>query len=106
MRAGLLREPILFQKRERIQSPSGAYTSKLVIKLRTKCYKLRERSIGRETNAKEEFYERDLRVQCRDNPLIEDSTDVMFQNKSYRILLIDKQIQDKTVIIHLKLNNE
>lgn len=106
MRAGLLREPILFQKRERIQSPSGAYTFKMVILLRTKCHKLRERPIGIEINAKEEFYEQDLRVQCRDNPLIDASTDVMFQNKSYRILLIDKQIKDKSVIIHLKLNNE
>ena len=106
MRAGLLRERITFQKRERIQTASGAYSDKLSNLLVTKCYKLKQRPLGKEVNANEEFYERELRIQCRENPVIEQATDVIFQNRSYRILLIDNIIQDRTVIIHLKLNNK
>lgn len=107
MRAGLLREHVTFQKRERVQTASGAYSDSLKILLRTKCHKLKERPLlGKEINAREEFFDRELRIQCRDNPLIHEATDVVFQNRMYRILLVDSLIRDKTVVIHLKLNNE
>ena len=106
MRAGLLREKISFQKKERVQSSSGAYSFSYRTLLTTKCHKLREQVSSNEVNAKEEFYEKSVRIQCRAYPLIKEATDVVFQDSRYRILLTEYKIRDNTYIVHLKVNNE
>lgn len=106
MRAGLLRERILMQKKTKTQSVSGAETFAFTTILSTKCHKIKENNFGGEVNAKEEFYESSLRIQARNNPIISEATHAVFQSNRYRIVLADYNIKDRTVILTLRKDNE
>lgn len=106
MRAGLLRERILFQKKEVTQSKSGAEVVSYSTILSTKCHKLKESNIGSEVNAEEEFYGTSVRIQVRSNPVLVEATQAIFRGNRYRIVLQDNIIQDRSIIITLRKDNE
>lgn len=106
MRAGLLRERVFFQKKQRIQSNSGAQNVVYTTILSTKCNKLKENSISQEVNAKEEFYGSTIRIQVRNNTVISEATNAVFQGTRYRVVLQDINIKDRSIIVHLRKDNE
>lgn len=106
MRAGLLRERVLFQKKIKTQGRSGAEVVNYATILSTKCHKLKESNIGGEVNAEEEFYGTSVRIQVRNNPILSEATQAVFRGNRYRIVLQDHLIHDRSIIITLRKDNE
>lgn len=106
MRAGLLRYPIIFLQENSVQSDSGAIRKEFTTMLSTRCEKIRQSpTVGNEVNAKEVFYENTVQVRLRNNALIAECGHCLFQNRTYRIVMKDDSIKERTTTLTLKLNN-
>lgn len=101
MRAGLLRETLIFKELKEISSPSGFVKKEYVPILTCKAYKKKLSSvIGDGVNAMEQFIGNTIVFQIRYNPTIKENQKVEYQGKDYSITLLDRQ-QDNTYLITL-----
>lgn len=107
MRAGLLREILVFEELQTITSPSGATKKEYAAVYTCKGYK-RKMSPVRDVsglNAMEEFSGNMLIFQVRYHPIINEKQRVLYQGRHYSMTLLDRQIHDNTYLITLtKLN--
>lgn len=107
MRAGLLREILVFEELKAVTSPSGA-VSKCYVKVYTcKGYK-KKLSFIRDAdgmNAREEFIENTLVFQVRYHPVINEKQRVLYQGQYYSITLLDWQRFDNTYLVTLSKMN-
>ncbi|WP_449039442.1 phage head closure protein [Parabacteroides goldsteinii] len=107
MRAGLLREILVFEELQSVTSPSGAVKKEYAKVYTCKGYKKKLSPI-RDTNginAMEEFTGNTLVFQMRYHPVINEKQRVLYQGYYYSISLLDRQISDNTYLVTLlKIN--
>lgn len=106
MRAGLLREFVEFLELTEIKSNSGFAKKEYVSFLSTRCSRRKlSASMGDGLNANEEFIANTVVIQVRYNSLIEESNRIKYNGKMYKIILLDKQLQDNSYLITMtKIN--
>lgn len=102
MRAGLLRELLVFKELKQVQSNSGAAKKEYVPILTCKAYRKKQAAVvDRDgVNAMEQFTGHMLIFQVRYYPVIKDNHRVEYQGNDYSIILLDKQ-RDNTYLITL-----
>ena len=105
MRAGQLREPVVFQKETKTTSESGAKKTVYVDYLTTRCSKRKLSAVTGSMNVSEEFIGNTAIIQVRYNPLISDTDRVLYNGKTFSIRLLDKQLADNTYLITLSKAN-
>lgn len=99
MRAGLLaRESITFQRNEESKTVSGQ-----LVKIRkdvctTRCNVIKQKGNEKE-EAQEIFQTSTLIFQIRFNHLIKDTDTILYNGASYKVVLIDKNIWDRSMKI-------
>jgi SPP1 family predicted phage head-tail adaptor len=99
MRAGLLREKLIFQSKTQTQSGSGALVVSWADSLTARAWKKTAAS-GTEFSTKELFIAQRLTFQLRYNSKITSDMRVLYNGILYKIVGIpDKQIQDNTLIL-------
>lgn len=107
MRAGLLRETIIFEDLKETKGASGFVKKEYVPAFTVKaCRKKLSATVGDGVEAFEEFIGKTLIFQVRFNPAIKDTQRISYQGKKYSITLLDKQIQDKAYLITCRKINE
>lgn len=107
MRAGLLREILVFEEIQSVTSPSGAVKKEYVKVYTCKAHK-KKLSLIRDAdgmNAMEEFTGHTLVFQVRYHPVINEELRVLYQDRYYSISLLDPQISDNTYLITLTKMN-
>lgn len=106
MRAGLLREKLVVLELRKDQSTSGAVSKDYVPILTTKAAKRKLTAVMDKegVNAGEEFIGDMVVLQIRFNPIINDSQRVVFQNRKYKIKLVDKQADNSLLLTLQKIN--
>lgn len=101
MRAGLLRETLIFKELKEVRSSSGFVKEEYVPILTCKTYKKKLSSvIGDGVNAMEKFIGNTIVFQVRYYPVIKEDQRVEYQGKNYSITLLDRQ-RDNTYLITL-----
>ena len=102
MRAGLLREILIFQELKLIQSETGAAKKEYVTILTCKAYRKKQAmEVSRDgVSAMEQFTGHTIVFQTRYYPLIKENQRVEYQGRQYSIALLDKQM-DNTYLITL-----
>lgn len=107
MRAGLLREILVFKDPLPVTSPSGAVKKVYKKVYSCKAYRKKLSSVrdADGLNAMEEFIGNTLVFQLRYHPVINENQRVLYQGNDYSITLLDRQIHDNTYLITLtKIN--
>lgn len=107
MRAGLLREILVFEELQAVTSPSGA-VSKEYVKIYTCKGHKKKLSLIRDVNginAMEEFTRNTLIFQVRYHPAINEKQRILYQSSYYSISLLDRQISDNTYLVTLTKMN-
>lgn len=106
MRAGLLRELIVFEEEAREETPFGS-SRKIYRKVLTcKAYRKKLSAVlGKEVNASEEFIENTIVFQVRYYPIITDKLRIIYNGNTYTIKLLDLQ-PDHTYLITCTKNND
>ncbi|WP_106831162.1 phage head closure protein [Parabacteroides pacaensis] len=100
MRAGLLREAVVFEEFREVKTTSGFVKKEYVPVLRTKAYRKKLTYYRNEgVNAFEEFTDDTVILQVRRNLLINENLRVRYNDKYYKIRLLDLQITDNTYLI-------
>lgn len=101
MRAGLLRETLIFKELKEVRSPTGFVKKEYAVVLTCKAYKKKLSSvIGDGVNAMEQFIGNTIVFQVRYYPVIKENQKVEYQGKDYSITLLDRQ-RDNTYLITL-----
>ncbi|WP_042372640.1 phage head closure protein [Bacteroides neonati] len=102
MRAGLLRELLVFKELKQVQSNSGAAKKEYVPILTCKAYRKKQATVvDRDgVNAMEQFTGCIIVFQTRYYPVIKENQRVEYQGRDYSISLLDKQ-GDNTYLITL-----
>lgn len=99
MRAGLLREKVIFEELTEVKTPSGFSRKEYAQVLTTKAYRKKTSVVSGDMQAFEEFTGNTVILQVRKNPRINDRQRVIYRGTTYRIKLIDPQISDNTYLI-------
>lgn len=107
MRAGLLREILVFKELVKKTSLTGAEIKEYVPVYTCKAYKKKQATVanGDGLNAKEQFINILFIFQVRYHPLIKDNQRVEFQGRDYAITLLDMQ-RDNTYLVTLNKVDE
>lgn len=101
MRAGLLRETLIFKELKEVRSPTGFVKKEYVPALTCKAYKKKLSSvIGDGVSAMEQFIGNTIVFQVRYYPVIKENQKVEYQGQDYSITLLDRQL-DNTYLITL-----
>lgn len=101
MRAGLLKETLIFKEWKEITTLSGFVKKEYVPILTCKAYKKKLSSvIGDGVNAMEQFIGNAIVFQVRYYPVIKENQKVEYQGKDYTITMLDRQ-RDNTYLITL-----
>ena len=108
MRAGLLREIVVFKEPRMVQTATGAVSKEYVAVHRCRAYKKRFSNVTDKDkiDAKEEFYGHFGVLQVRYSPKINDRQIVEFQGVDYEIILLDRNITDNTYLVNVNKMNE
>lgn len=105
MRAGLLREILVFEEATGIRTPAGSFEKEWKPVFTCKAYKKKQTvQRGDETNAYEDFIENTVIFQTYQYPVIKDTMRVRWNNNLYRIALIDPQ-PDRSYLITCRKEN-
>jgi hypothetical protein len=102
MRAGLLREILVFKELREHQSETGFVVKEYEEVFRCKGYRRKMSLVVDKDgiNAMEQFIGRTIVFQIRAYPIIKDSQRVVYMNNIYEIKMIDPQ-RDNTLILTL-----
>lgn len=108
MRAGLLREIVIFKEPRTDQTSTGALRKEYVPVLKCRAYKKRFSNVTDKDkiDAKEEFYGHFGVLQVRYSPKINDRQIVEFQGVDYKIILLDRNRTDNTYYVNVNKLNE
>lgn len=107
MRAGLLREVVVFKEPTTIRTPTGASKTEYVPVYRCRMYK-RRLTVATDkdaVDAKETFYGHTGIFQVRYSPKINDRQIVEFRGNEYRIDLLDRR-PDNSYYVYVTKRNE
>ena len=106
MRAGLLRETLVFKELEEITSPTGFVKKEYKEVFRCKAYRKKLSSIIDKDglNAGEEFIGNIAVFQIRYYPVINEDQRVEYQGRIYSITLLDRQRDNTYLITITKMN--
>lgn len=107
MRAGLLREWVTFKEPVKVIDRSGGQTVTYKDVYRARAYRKRFSNVTDKDklDAKEVFYGHFGILQVRYSPLIKEDQIVEYQGNLYKIILLDRHLQDNTYLLNLtKLN--
>ncbi|MCI1681443.1 MAG: phage head closure protein [Bacteroides sp.] len=104
MRAGLLREIITLLEPTESKAPSGAIRKEYVETLTIKAEKRKITSVNTDIDAKEEFTGNTVVFRTRFYPSINDKMRIKWQDRMYKIILVDKQLDKTCILTCTKLN--
>lgn len=99
MRAGLLREKVIFEDLDEFKTPSGFIRKEYKAALITKAYRKKLSVVPGDMQAFEEFTGNTVILQVRKNPRINDRQRVIYNGKPYKIKLIEPQLADNTYLV-------
>lgn len=100
MRAGLLREILVFEEPEEEKTPSGFVKKNWKPVFTCKAYKKKQAAVkSDDINAMEEFIENTVTFQTYRYPRITESQRIRWSGKLYRITLVDPQVSDNSYLI-------
>lgn len=100
MRAGLLRDTLVFKELKAVQSASGAIKKEYVPVLTCKAYRRKQSTSAEGVNAMEQYTGHIIVFQTRCYPWINENQRVEYQKNEYTITMIDKQM-DNTYLLTL-----
>lgn len=106
MRAGLLRDVVIFKEARDVRTDTGAVRKEWVEVLRTRGYKRKFSNVTDKdkVEAHEEFYGHFGVIQVRYHPRIKETQRIEFRGVDYKIILLDLQ-PDNTYLVNVnKLN--
>lgn len=108
MRAGLLREVVVFKEPQVVQTATGAVSRQYVAVHKCRAYKKRFSNVTDKdkVDAKEEFYGHFGVLQVRYSPKINDRQVVEYQGVNYKVILLDRNVTDNTYLINVTKINE
>lgn len=105
MRAGLLTETIYIHRLEKTTTDSGAEKRAYIETHKIKAYRKKlSASVGNGMNADEEFIGNTLVFQTRRYSFLNEDMHIKYGNHFYKIILIDKQIDNSYLITCSKVN--
>lgn len=106
MRAGLLKEILVFEEPTEIKTPAGSIEKEWSPVFSCKAYKKKlTASGGEEMNAYEDFIEKTVIFQTYQYPIIKDTMRIRWSGNLYRIVLLDPQRQDRSYLITCRKEN-
>ena len=108
MRAGLLREIVVFKEPRTVQTATGAVSKEYVAVHKCRGFNNRFSNVSDKdkVDAKEEFYGHFGVLQVRYSPKINDRQIVEFRGADYRIILLDYNVTDNTYLVNVNKVNE
>lgn len=106
MRAGLLKDKVVFQKLVEIRTETGAVEKSYVDDVITRAWRKKlSANVGSGMDAYEEYIANTLILQVRKNNKITELHRVSYKGKLYKIVVIDEQ-SDNTYLITMRKINE
>lgn len=107
MRAGLLKEILVFEEPVEVQTSTGFPRQTWNPVLTCKAYKKKHTATpGDEMNALEEFVENTVVFQTYRYPVIKETQRIIWNGNIYRITLLDPQAFDNSYLITCKKDNK
>lgn len=101
MKAGLLREWLVFKAPEETRSPSGAVKKEYVEVFRCRANRRKMSVLAGEVSAMEQFIGHTIIMQVRRYPLIKENLRVSYNGNEYSIKMINPQMGDNTLLLTL-----
>ncbi len=107
MRAGLLRDIVVFKEPRRARTPTGGVTTKYVAVLRCRAFKRKFSNVtGKDKiEAHKVFFGHFGVFQVRYHPRIHEDMILEYRGVEYKIILLDRQ-SDNTYLVNVNKENE
>lgn len=106
LRAGLLNARISILVQHKIQSPSGEVRDEYVEEHKIRAYRRKlTAAVGSGVNASEEFISNTLIFQTRQYSFLQDTIRILYEERQYKVVLIDSQRDNTYLITCSKIND-